>query len=396
MKLPVYLDFAATTPVDPAVAAAMCDCLSSDAALGNPHSPHASGRAAQALVEQARAQVAGLIKAAPDEIVWTSGATESNNLAVIGAARFRADVGRHLVTSSIEHPAVLECFRYLETQGFEVTYVPADARGRVAPDSVAAALRADTTLVSVMHVNNETGVIQDVAEIGQRCREQGALFHVDAAQSAGRLPLDVEAMAIDLLSLSAQKTYGPKGVGALYLSRTRVGRVQPLFHGGGQERGLRPGTVPTHQVVGMGFAFELAARRLDADVRHATELRDRLWAGVGTLPGVLLNGHPEQRVCHILSVSVTGVEGESLHFALRDLAVSAGSACATPVAGPAAADPSAVLRALGRSDELARSTVRFSVGRTTTVEQIDYAIETFRREVERLRRLAPDSQVALA
>lgn len=396
MKLPVYLDFAATTPIDPDVSAVMSDCLSSDSALGNPHSPHASGRSASALVERARAQVAGLINAAPGDIVWTSGATESDNLAVIGAARFRADAGRHLVTTGIEHPAVLECFRYLETQGFEVTYVRADAQGCIDVGSVAAALRPDTTLVSVMHVNNETGVIQDVAEIGRRCRDHGALLHVDAAQSAGRLALDVDAMAIDLLSLSAQKSYGPKGVGALYLNRSRIGRIQPLFHGGGQERGLRPGTVPTHQVVGMGLAFELAAQRLAADVRHATLLRERLWDGIGTLPGVLLNGHADRRVCHILSVSVTGVEGESLHFALRDLAVSAGSACATPAAGPAAASPSPVLRALGRSDELARSTVRFSVGRTTTVEHIDYAIDIFRREVGRLRLLVPTSEVALA
>jgi cysteine desulfurase len=396
VKLPVYLDFAATTPIDPAVAAAMCECLSSDSALGNPHSPHASGRSASALVEHARAQVADLIKAAPGDIVWTSGATESDNLAIIGTARFRAGAGRHLVTSSIEHPAVLECFRYLESRDFEVTYVPADSQGWVDPDSVSAALRPDTTLVSVMHVNNETGVIQDVAEIGRRCRDHGALFHVDAAQSAGRLALDIEANAIDLLSLSAQKIYGPKGVGALFLNRSRIGRVQPLFYGGGQERGLRPGTVPTHQVVGMGLAFELAGQHLEADVRHATALRDRLWKGVGALPGVLLNGHADRRVCHILSVSVTGVEGESLHFALRDLAVSAGSACATPAAGSAGANLSPVLRALGRSDELARSTVRFSVGRTTTVDEIDYSIKIFRREVERLRRLVPESQVALA
>ena len=396
MKLPVYLDFAATTPIASEVADVMSDCLSSDSALGNPHSPHASGRSAHALVERARAQVAGLINAAPGDIVWTSGATESDNLAVIGAARFRADAGRHLVTTGIEHPAVLECFRYLETQGFEVTYVRADAQGCIDVGSVAAALRPDTTLVSVMHVNNETGVIQDVVEIGRRCRDHGALLHVDAAQSAGRLALDVDAMATDLLSLSAQKSYGPKGVGALYLNRSRIGRIEPLFHGGGQERGLRPGTVPTHQVVGMGLAFELAAQRLAADVRHAALLRERLWDGIRTLPGVLLNGHADRRVCHILSVSVTGVEGESLHFALRDLAVSAGSACATPAAGPAAASPSPVLRALGRSDELARSTVRFSVGRTTTVEHIDYAIDIFRREVGRLRLLVPTSEVALA
>ncbi len=242
-----------------------------------------------------------------------------------------------------------------------------------------------------MHINNEIGVVQDVATIGRICRERDVLFHVDAAQSAGRLPIDVEAQAIDLLSLSAQKLYGPKGVGALYLNRRRIGRLEPLFHGGGQERGLRPGTVPTHQVVGMGRAFELARERLGEDPPRLADLMDQLWAGIGSLPGVLQNGPRDRRACHILSVSVIGVEGESLHYALRDLAVSAGSACAT-----AAAEPSLVLRALGRSDELARSTVRFSVGRTTTVGEIEHAVTTFRREVERLRRLVPRSESALA
>ncbi|MFQ5633909.1 MAG: cysteine desulfurase family protein [Gammaproteobacteria bacterium] len=392
MKLPIYLDYAASTPVDPEVIAAMHACLTGPAGYGNPHSTaHDYGREAGALVETARAEVAALINARPDEIVWTSGATESDNLAVIGAARFRAAAGRHVVTSAIEHPAVLDACLYLEKQGFSITRVMADVRGVVDPQSVLAALRPDTTLVSVMHVNNEIGVIQDIAAIGGACRERDVLFHVDAAQSAGRLPLDVEAQAIDLLSLSAQKVYGPKGVGALYLNRRRIGRVEPLFYGGGQERGLRPGTVPTHQVVGMGRALALAAARRNSDVERIAALRDRLWSGIGALPGVLLNGDPERRVCHILSVCVTGVEGESLHCALRDLAVSAGSACATDTT-----EPSATLRALGRSGELARSTLRFSIGRSTTAAEIDFAVTTFRDAVERLRRLAPASDTALA
>ncbi len=391
MRTPVYLDFAATTPVDPEVAAAMYECLRGAREFGNPHSRNEFGRTAEALVTRARAQVAELVGAMPEDIVWTSGATESDNLALIGAARFRASAGRHLVTSATEHPAVLEACRYLAKEGFAVTYVTPDANGIVNPVDVEAAMRRDTTLVSIMHVNNEIGAIQDIAEVGRICRERDVLFHVDAAQSAGRLPIDVDAQAIDLMSLSAQKLYGPKGVGALYLNRRRIGRVEPLFYGGGQERGLRPGTLATHQVVGMGLAFELARERLVEDRARLADLRDLLWAGIGALPGVLLNGPPDRRACHILSVSVTGVEGESLHFALRDLAVSAGSACATVTA-----EPSMVLRALGRSDELARSTVRFSVGRTTTENEIEYASATFRRAVERLRRLAPASGSALA
>ena len=392
LALPVYLDYAASTPVDAEVAAAMFESLTDRSACANPHSTtHALGIEAGSKIERARARVARLINAQPEEIVWTSGATESDNLAIIGAARFRSSSGRHLVTSSIEYPAVLEACRYLERQGFGVSYVEPDANGIVDPQAVAASLRDDTTLVSIMHVNNEIGTIQDVATIGAICRDRNILFHVDAAQSAGRLPIDVVAQKIDLMSLSAQKLYGPKGVGALYLNRARIGRVEPLFYGGGQERGIRPGTVPTHQAVGMGLAFDIARERLDEDVERLDALRDRLWAGIGSMSGVVMNGHTAKRVCHILSVSVTGVEGESLHFALGDLAVSAGAACAT-----AAAEPSKVLRALGRDDELARSTVRFSIGRATTEGQIDHAIDVFRASVERLRRLAPKSRVAQA
>jgi cysteine desulfurase len=391
-KLPVYLDYAASTPVDPRVAEAMSVSLTGASEFGNPHATtHAYGHLAAERVANARRDVAGLINAAPDEIIWTSGATEADNLALIGAARFRSGAGRHLVTSVTEHPAVLDACRYLQEQGFDVTYLRPDANGIVTPDAVATALRPETTLVSIMHVNNEIGVIQDIAAIGAVCRANDVLFHVDAAQSAGRLPLDVGAQSIDLLSLSAQKLYGPKGVGALYMNRQRIGRVEPLMYGGGQERGLRPGTVPTHQVVGMGCAYAIATRECAADVAHTAGLRDALWAGISTLPGVLLNGHSTQRVCHILNTSVTGVEGESLHYALRELAVSAGSACTT-----ATAEPSAVLRSLGRADDLARASVRFSFGRGTTADEIEFAIDVFRTAVARLRRLAPDTRVAVA
>jgi cysteine desulfurase len=391
VKLPVYLDYAASTPTRAAVVDAMTESLRDPMGHGNSASRlHEFGRMAEAKVERARAQVAALINASPEEIVWTSGATEADNLALIGAARFRSGAGRHIVTSVSEHPAVLDTCRYLETEGFRLTYLAPEASGIVEPETIRAALTDDTILVSIMHVNNEIGVVQDIGAIGAICRAAGILFHVDAAQSAGRLPIDVRSQSVDLLSLTAQKIYGPKGVGALFLDRQRIGRVEPLFHGGGQERGIRAGTVATHQVVGMGRAYEIARDQLDAECDAVTELRTRLWRGLSEIPGVLLNGDPERRVCHILSVSVTGVEGESLHFALRDLAVSAGSACAT-----ATSETSAVLRSLGRSDELARSTVRFSLGHQTTVEEIDFAIRRFGEAVEHLRRLAPSSRVAL-
>lgn len=390
MKTPIYMDYAAATPVDEQVIDKMADCLRSG--YGNPASTaHQFGREAGAMVETAREQVAMLINASAEEIIFTSGATEADNLAVIGAARFRSQAGRHIVTSVAEHPAVLDSCRYLESEGFNLTYLTPDSNGIIDPAMVQSALTPETVLVSVMHVNNVIGVVQNVAAIGGICRDTNVLFHVDAAQSAGRLPIDVESQSIDLLSLSAQKLYGPKGVGALFLNRQRVRRIEPLFHGGGQERGLRPGTVPTHQAVGMGLACEIARSRLDTDAAQIEKLRQRLWRGLKTLPGVFLNGHPTHRVSHILCVSVTGVEGESLHYGLRDLAVSAGSACATD-----SDEPSIVLRSLGRSDQLARSTVRFSLGRQTTEDEVDFAIARFAEVVGQLRALTPTSEVQLA
>ncbi|MGH8177318.1 MAG: IscS subfamily cysteine desulfurase [Steroidobacter sp.] len=383
----IYLDYAATTPVDPRVAEVMIECLRPDGAHGNPSSAgHDYGRRARALVEKARAQVAACIAARPECIVWTSGATESDNLAVLGAARFRADRGRHIVSARTEHKAVVDALRQLEREGFEVTWLKPEPDGIIYPQEVAAALRADTQVVSLMHVNNETGVIQDVDTVGRLCRERGITFHVDAAQSAGKLPLDVEAMNVDLLSLTAHKSYGPKGVGALYVRRKPPVGLRPLIFGGGQESGLRSGTLATHQIVGMGLAFELAERERSEDVARIRTLRDRLWAGIETLGGVELNGHPERRVAGLLNVSFHGVEGESLQFALRELAVSAGSACSS-----ASEEASYVLRALGRSDQLAQSSLRFSLGRFTTTDDVDVAIAALQREVSRLRSLAPSS-----
>ncbi len=389
---PIYFDYAATTPVDADVVRVMNACLTDTLAFGNSASAlHAFGREAEVIVARAREQVATLIGATADEIIWASGATEADNLAIIGAAHFRQSSGQHIVTSASEHPAVLDACRYLGKQGFEVTVLQPDATGIIAPQQVAAALTEATTLVSIMHVNNEIGVIQDIAAIGAVCRERDVLLHVDAAQSACHLPIDVVAQSIDLLSISAQKMYGPKGVGALYLNNERIRRVAPLMFGGGQERGLRPGTIPTHQVAGMGEACRLVHADRLADEERIVALRDRLWAGIGSIAGVLLNGNSEQWVSHILNVSVVGVEGESLHFGLRDLAVSAGSACTTR-----SDVPSAVLRGLGRSDQLARASVRFSFGRPTTEAEIDVAIEIFHRVVAKLRSLTPTSAQALA
>jgi cysteine desulfurase len=381
----VYLDNAATTPVDPRVVTAMLECLGTEGDFANPAAvAHEPGRRAHRRVEQARAEVAALIGADPAQIVWTSGATEADNFALLGAARFYQPRGRHLVTSRTEHPAVLAACRQLEREGFEVTYLKSGPDGIVAPGQVEAALRPDTILVSLMHVNNEIGVVQDVGSVGRLCRARGILFHVDAAQSAGKLPIDVERDCIDLLALTAHKLHGPKGVGVLCVRREpRLGLV-PLLHGGGQERGLRPGTLATHQVVGMGAACRIAVEEGAVERARITALRERLWGGLATLPGVTLNGHPTQRAPGILSVTVDGVEGESLLYSLPGFAVASGSACATT-----SAEPSYVLRALGRSDRLAQSSLRLSLGRYTTAGEIEQAVQAIRAAVERLRSLAP-------
>ena len=379
----IYLDYAATTPIDPRVAQCMIECLLPTGAHGNPSSAgHAFGHRARALVERARGQVARAIGAAPNTIVWTSGATESDNLAVLGVARFHADRGRHIVSSRTEHKAVLDPLKQLEREGFEVTYLKPDRDGIVQPDQVQAALRADTQLVSLMHVNNETGVIQDIASVGRLCRERGVLFHVDAAQSVGKLPIDVNAMNVDLMSLTAHKTYGPKGVGALYMRRNPPVGLRPIVFGGGQESGVRSGTLATHQIVGMGLAFELAEAEREADVARLSSMRERLWQGLHAIGGVELNGHPEHRVANLLNVTFEGVEGESLQFACREVAVSAGAACSS-----ASEEASYVLRALGRSDQQAQSSLRFSLGRFTSDEEIAIAIQAVQREVKRLRQI---------
>lgn len=383
----IYLDYAASTPVDPRVADAMIECLRPSGAQGNPSSAgHDYGRRARGLVEKGRAQVAAAIGARPECIVWTSGATESDNLAIFGVARFNADRGRHLVSSRTEHKAVIDPLKQLEREGFEVTWLKPGADGIVRPEQVQAALRSDTQLVSLMHVNNEIGTIQDIAAVGAICRERGVVFHVDAAQSFGKVPLNVEAMNIDLLSLTAHKIYGPKGIGALYVRRKPPLALKPLIYGGGQEHGMRSGTLPTHQIVGMGLAFEIAAREREQDIPRIGALRDRLWAGIQSIGDVELNGHAQERVAVLLNVSFHGVEGESLQFALRELAVSAGSACSS-----ASEEASYVLRALGHSDQLAQSSLRFSLGRFTTAEQIDTAIAAVKREVTRLRSFAPQA-----
>ena len=385
MSLPIYLDYAASTPVATEVVDAMTAALRSPALQANPSAgTHAAGRQAAVVVELARAQVAGLIGADPDEVIFTSGATEADNLAIIGGARFREAQGRHLVTALTEHKAVIESVRYLARQGWRVTWLKPDAGGRIGPDAVLAALEPETVLVSIMHVNNETGTIQDVGGIGSVCRERGVLLHVDAAQSAGRLPIDVRDLHIDLLSLSGHKLYGPKGVGALFIDRERVRRVEPLLFGGGQERGLRPGTLATHQSIGLGEACRLAGERLVPDRSHVTGLRDDLWSRLRDVPGVLLNGDPEHTAGHILNVSVEGVEGESLHAGLGELAVASGAACTSLTD-----EPSYVLRVLGRSATLARSSVRFSFGRPTTRADIERAAGIFVRTVDSLRRQSP-------
>jgi cysteine desulfurase len=383
---PVYLDYAATTPVDPRVAARMAECLTQEGAYGNPGSTsHAYGAAASALVETARAQVAAAVGADSADVIWTSGATEANNLALFGAAGYFRDSGRHIVTVRTEHKAVLDPCRELERRGWRVTYLVPGHDGVLDPAQVAAALQPDTVVVSVMHVNNEVGVIQDVAAIAELCAKHGtARLHVDAAQSVGKCPVDFAGMGMDLLSVSAHKAYGPKGVGALVISRRRRMQVQALHFGGGQEQHMRPGTVATHQVVGMGAAFELAAECQEEEAARIAPLREQLWRGLEALGGVLRNGDADRTAAQLLNVSIDGVEGESLLAAIRPaIAVSTGSACTS-----AAREPSYVLRALGRDERLAESSLRFSLGRFSSVADIDAAVHTVTRAVMRLRRVA--------
>lgn len=385
MQTPVYFDYAATTPVDARVVERMVECLGRDGCYANPaSSSHAPGRAARGRVEAARREVAAVLGAKPTEIIWTSGATESNNLAITGAARFHADRGRHIVTSRTEHKAVLDTCRQLEKEGWQVTYVSPGPGGIVTATEIEPALRPDTVLVSVMLVNNEIGTINDLPPIGRLCRERELLFHVDAAQAVGKLPVDVDDIGADLLSVSAHKVYGPKGVGALYLRGGPRRRLEPLIHGGGHEWGMRSGTLATHQIVGMGEALRIAAAEQPAEAERLAVLRRRLWDGVVGLGGVHINGDQERRVAGMLNICFEGVEGESLLFALRDLALSSGSACTS-----ASREASYVLRALGRADQLAQSSLRFSLGRYSTVEEVDYAIRIVREQIDRLRALAP-------
>jgi cysteine desulfurase len=385
MNLPIYLDYASTTPVDPAVADKMMQFLTPTGQFGNPASrSHVFGWQAEAAVEDARTDVATLIGADPREIVWTSGATEANNLAIKGCAHFNQRKGKHVITSKIEHKAVLDTCRQLEREGWEVTYLEPDSNGLIQPQAVADAIREDTTVVSIMHVNNELGTLNDIAAIGAICREKKVFFHVDAAQSAGKTSIDVEAMNVDMMSFSAHKIYGPKGIGALYVRRKPRVRIEAQMHGGGHERGMRSGTLPTHQIVGMGEAFKLGFKNLAEESARIEALRTRLWNGVSDMEEVHLNGSPDQHVPGIVNISFAFVEGESLIMALRDLAVSSGSACTS-----ASLEPSYVLRALGLNDEMAHSSIRFSIGRYTTEQDIDDAIAKVRHAVEKLRELSP-------
>ncbi|MBI3903012.1 MAG: IscS subfamily cysteine desulfurase [Nitrosomonadales bacterium] len=383
LHLPIYMDYSATTPVDPRVAEAMIPWLTEK--FGNPASrSHAYGWDAEAAVERARAQVAALVNADPKEIVWTSGATESNNLALKGAAHFYSGKGKHVITVMTEHKAVLDTVRELERQGFSATYLSPEANGLLDLEKFKAALRPDTIVVSVMLVNNEIGVVQDIAAIGEICRERGIIFHVDAAQATGKVAIDLEKLKVDLMSFSAHKTYGPKGIGALYVRRKPRVRIEAQMHGGGHERGMRSGTLATHQIIGMGEAFRIAQEEMASENERVRMLRDRLWRGLTEMEEVHLNGDMEQRVPHNLNVSFNFVEGESMIMAVKDLAVSSGSACTS-----ASLEPSYVLRALGRSDELAHSSIRFSVGRFTTVEEVDYAVALLKDKIGKLRELSP-------
>ncbi|MES9971030.1 MAG: IscS subfamily cysteine desulfurase [Candidatus Thiodiazotropha sp.] len=385
MKLPIYMDYSATTPVDPRVAEIMCSYLTPDGNFGNAASrSHAFGWTADEAVNNARQQVADLVNADPREIVWTSGATESDNLAIKGVADFYAKKGRHIITCKTEHKAVLDTCRQLERHDFEVTYLDPEPNGLIDLGKLEAAMRDDTILVSVMHANNEIGVIQDIQSIGEMTRGRKILLHVDAAQSAGKVPIDLQALKVDLMSFSAHKIYGPKGIGALYVRRKPRVRLEAQMHGGGHERGMRSGTLATHQIVGMGEAFRLAGEEMASENERILGLRNRLWTGINDMEEVYLNGDEDQRLAGNLNVSFAFVEGESLIMALKDLAVSSGSACTS-----ASLEPSYVLRALGREDELAHSSIRFTLGRFSTVDEVDYAINKIQTEVERLRELSP-------
>lgn len=385
MKLPIYLDYSATTPVDPRVAEKMMQYLTPDGIFGNPASrSHRFGWQAEEAVDIARNQIAELVGADPREIVFTSGATEADNLAIKGAANFYQKKGKHVITSKTEHKAVLDTCRQLEREGYEVTYLSPQPNGIIDLAELEAAMRDDTCVVSIMHVNNEIGVVQDIATIGEMCRSRGIIFHVDATQSVGKLPIDLSQLKVDLMSFSAHKIYGPKGIGALYVRRKPRVRIEAQMHGGGHERGMRSGTLPVHQIVGMGEAYRIAKEEMNTEIPRLRALRDRLWNGLKDMEEVHLNGCLEQGVASILNVSFNYVEGESLMMALKDLAVSSGSACTS-----ASLEPSYVLRALGMSDELAHSSIRFSLGRFNTKEEIDYTIDLVKKSIGRLRDLSP-------
>tara|TARA_B100001250_G_scaffold59246_1_gene46144 strand:- start:6645 stop:7859 length:1215 start_codon:yes stop_codon:yes gene_type:complete len=385
MKLPIYLDYASTTPVDPRVLEVMKDHLSLEGNFGNPASrSHSFGWKAEEAVEDARSKVANLVNCDTREIIWTSGATEADNLAIKGVARFYKSKGNHIITSKVEHKAVLDSCRQLEREGFEVTYLDPDKNGLISSDLVENTITDKTILVSLMHINNEIGVINDIKSIGELTRERGIIFHVDAAQSTGKVKIDLKDIKVDLMSFSAHKTYGPKGIGALYVSRKPRVRLEAQIHGGGHERGMRSGTLPTHQIVGMGEAFYIADQEMELEVERIRNLRDKFWDGLKDMEEIYLNGDFEKRAAGFLNVSFNYVEGESLIMALKDIAVSSGSACTS-----ASLEPSYVLRALGLKDELAHSSIRFAVGRFTTEEDINYTVDIVKDSVEKLREISP-------
>ena len=385
LHLPIYLDYASTTPVDQRVAERMQECLTKEGNFGNPASrSHRFGWVAEEAVDIARNHIADLVNADPREIVFTSGATESNNLAIKGAAHFYKNRGKHLITIQTEHKAVLDTMRQLEREGFEVTYMTPEPNGLLDLDKLATEIRDDTVLVSIMHVNNEIGVIHDIGKIGEMCRERNIIFHVDAAQSTGKVPIDLQSLKVDLMSFSAHKTYGPKGIGALYVCRRPRVQIEAQIHGGEHERGMRSGTLATHQIVGMGEAFRIAKEEMATENERVRVLRDRLWEGVKDIEEVYLNGDFEQRVPHNLNISFSFVDGEALMMALKDMAVSTGSACTS-----ASLEPSYVLRALGISNELAHSSIRFSIGRFTTTEEIDHVVSEIQNAIVKLREVSP-------